>query len=119
MQKLTVSFKYFIKYTLYVTKMAPKPASVVILETLSKKWTLRLLDSLNNAPKKRFNQLVNELTGISPKTLSERLLELGRYKLLDKNYFAERPPRVEYNLTPKGKELVTCFKHLDNFSKKW
>ena len=99
--------------------MASKQASVVILETLSKKWTLRLLDSLNNAPKKRFNQLVTELTGISPKTLSERLLELGKYRLLDKKYFAERPPRVEYTLTDKGKELVQCFRHIDNFSKKW
>ncbi|MDD5181691.1 MAG: helix-turn-helix domain-containing protein [Candidatus Nanoarchaeia archaeon] len=99
--------------------MASKPASVVILETLSKKWTLRLLDSLNNAPKKRFNQLVDELTGISPKTLSERLLELTKYRVLDKKYFAERPPRVEYSLTPKGKELVMCFRHIDSFSKRW
>ena len=99
--------------------MANKTSTVAILETLSKKWTLRLLDSLNSAPKKRFNQLVGELTGISPKTLSERLFELTKSNILDKKYFAERPPRVEYSLTPKGRELVACFKHIENFSKKW
>lgn len=96
-----------------------KLASFVVLETLSKKWTLRLLNSLNNTPKKRFNQLVTELKGISPKTLSERLKELERNSVLQKQSFAEIPPRVEYSLTKKGKELVTCFKHIDNFVKNW
>jgi DNA-binding HxlR family transcriptional regulator len=96
-----------------------KAASFVILETLSKKWTLRLFNSLNNSSKKRFNQLVNELKGISPKTLSERLKELEKNNFLQKQSFAEIPPRVEYSLTKKGKDLISCFKHIDNFIKKW
>jgi len=96
-----------------------KSTSIVILETLSKKWTLRLLSSLNDSSKKRFNQLVDELKGISPKTLSERLKELEKFELLNKQAFAEIPPRVEYSLTKKGKDLVYCFKHIDNFTKKW
>ena len=96
-----------------------KQTSIIILETLSKKWTLRLLRSLNDSSKKRFNKLVNELKGISPKTLSERLKELEKYTLISKESFAEIPPRVEYSLTKKGKDLVQCFKHIDNFAKKW
>jgi DNA-binding HxlR family transcriptional regulator len=59
------------------------------------------------------------LKGISPKTLSERLKELQRFGVINKEAFAEIPPRVQYSLTSKGKELVGTFKNLDNFMNKW
>jgi DNA-binding HxlR family transcriptional regulator len=59
------------------------------------------------------------MKGISPKTLSERLKELALNGVINKQAFAEIPPRVEYSLTPKGKELVNCFKNIDSFAKKW
>jgi DNA-binding HxlR family transcriptional regulator len=59
------------------------------------------------------------LKGISPKTLSERLKELQRFGVINKESFAEIPPRVQYSLTPKGKELVGTFKNLDSFMNKW
>lgn len=38
--------------------------------------------------------------------LSERLRKLTDYGLLNKQSYAEIPPRTEYSLTPAGKALV-------------
>lgn len=42
---------------------------------------------------------------ISTKVLTERLRKLTHYGLLNKQVFAEVPPRVEYVLIPYGKKL--------------
>jgi DNA-binding HxlR family transcriptional regulator len=48
---------------------------------------------------------MKELTGISPKTLSDRLKELTESGLLKREIFTEIPPRVEYSLTQDGIEV--------------
>lgn len=56
----------------------------------------------------RFGDLANHLN-ISEPTLSTRLDELEDAGLIDRAFFDEMPPRVEYSLTPAGEEL---YKHL-------
>ena len=90
-----------------------------ILNYLSKKWTLLILRELHNNGTKRFNELIKEMENISPRTLSQRLKELERLELISKNRFNEIPPRVEYSLTDKGKELINCFKYLDIWVRKF
>lgn len=99
--------------------VSKKFSSVLILELLSKKWSFFVLRSIHKNSKRRFNELITDMKGISPKTLSERLKELNRMDVIKKQSFAEIPPRVEYSLTPKGKDLVGCFKNLDSFVNKW
>ena len=53
--------------------------------------------------KVRIKGITSEL--ISDTTLSSRLNELERLKILNKEHFAEIPPRVEYHLTPLGIQL--------------
>lgn len=53
----------------------------------------------------RFNKIMENLNGISPKTLTDRLKELGKAGLIKREIFAEIPPRVEYSLTLDGIEL--------------
>ena len=48
---------------------------------------------------------MKELTGISPKTLSDRLKELTAAGLIKKEIFPEIPPKVEYSLTQDGIEV--------------
>ena len=90
-----------------------------IIGTLGKKWNLMILRTLNENGKKRFNELLNEVPGISSRTLSKRLKELEKAKLVDKKRFNEIPPRAEYALTGPGRELIKCFGYLDKWVKKY
>ncbi|KKN41777.1 hypothetical protein LCGC14_0719850 [marine sediment metagenome] len=90
-----------------------------IIEVLSKKWTLLILRQLNGSSKKRFNELLKEVVNITPRTLSKRLKELIKIKVIKKRQFNEIPPRVEYKLTESGRELIKCFRYLDDWAKNW
>jgi DNA-binding HxlR family transcriptional regulator len=74
------------------------------LKIIGSKWTILLLHELCGGTK-RFGELQKLLPGISPKTLSLRLKELEKEKLVFKKIFPEIPLRVEYTLTEKGKSL--------------
>lgn len=88
------------------------------ISILSGKWAILILWQLNGG-KKRFSELLKEIEGISPRTLSKRLKELQKSDIIKKKQFNEIPPRVEYSLTKSGKELMHCFKSLDNWAEKW
>lgn len=90
-----------------------------ILSVLSRKWTLMILRQLNNNGKTRFNELLGVTGNISPRTLSKRMKELEKNGLVVKKHFNEMPPRVEYHLSVSGKELIKCFKYLDDWVGKW
>lgn len=76
-----------------------------IIDVISKKWALLIINALCNRGKLRFNGLMKELGGISPKTLSDTLKELRVEGLIKRESFAEIPPRVEYSLSHDGMEL--------------
>jgi DNA-binding HxlR family transcriptional regulator len=76
-----------------------------VIDVISKKWSLLIVNALGNNGKLRFNGLMEELKGISPKTLSDALKELHTEGLITRESFAEIPPRVEYSLTHDGVEL--------------
>ena len=81
------------------------------LKVLGNKWTAMLLHNLFQG-KNRFGELQRSMDGISPKTLSIRLKELEKEKIIKKKIFAEVPLRVEYSLTDKGKSLGKIFKEM-------
>jgi len=83
----------------------PKPLEIASA-FLSKKWTISIVITIGNFKQVRFNDILNRVSGISPKTLTERLRELGQEGLIKRAVFAEIPPRVEYSLTAKGKKLM-------------
>ena len=76
-----------------------------IIDIIGKKWALLVINALRNQGTLRFNDLMKQLNGISPKTLSDTLKELQAEKLINRKSFAEIPPRVEYSLSQDGKEL--------------
>jgi len=76
-----------------------------VIDVISKKWALLIVNALGNNGRLRFNSLMEELGGISPKTLSDTLKELQAEGLIKRESFAEIPPRVEYSLTEDGTEL--------------
>ena len=76
-----------------------------VIDIIGKKWSLLVINALRNQGKLRFNDLMKQLGGISPKTLSDTLKELQAEKLIARAAFAEIPPRVEYSLSRDGTEL--------------
>ena len=76
-----------------------------IINTISKKWTLQIIAQIGNHKKLRYTEIQERLGGISPKSLADRLKELGREGLISREAFAEIPPRVEYVLTDDGESL--------------
>ena len=76
-----------------------------IIDVISKKWALLIINAIGNHSSLRFNRLMEELRGISPKTLADTLKQLQDEGLLKRKSFAEIPPRVEYSLTKDGEGL--------------
>jgi DNA-binding HxlR family transcriptional regulator len=74
------------------------------LRILGEKWTALILRDLMGADK-TFGDLETGLSGISPRTLSARLDKLEQEKIIEKKLYCSHPPRYEYHLTKKGKEL--------------
>lgn len=76
-----------------------------IINTIAKKWAILVITIIGNNEKIRFNDIMESLDGISPKTLTDVLKDLRREGLIHRESFSEIPPRVEYSLTAEGKKL--------------
>lgn len=78
------------------------------LSVIGGKWKPIIISHLSRSPK-RFGQLDALIPKISRKVLTSQLTELVKDDLLTRHAYAESPPRVEYRLTEKAKELVPIF----------
>ncbi len=76
-----------------------------VIDVVSKKWALLIVGVLGNSPHMRYNGIMRELRGISPKTLADTLKQLHDSGIVKKQSFNEIPPRVEYSLTKDGEKL--------------
>ncbi len=76
----------------------------VTLELIGGKWKGVILWHLSHKTL-RFSQLRRRLSGITQKMLTQQLRELERDGLVNREVFAEVPPRVEYSLTSLGMTL--------------
>ena len=82
------------------------------------RWTPLIVRDL--APGcRRFSELQRSLSGISPKTLSDRLRRLEEAGVVSRACFAEMPPRVEYRLTDKGRALLGIIESMREFGMTW
>jgi len=76
-----------------------------LVQIIGRKYALRLLTVIGERENVRFNDLKMTMDDMSSSTLTIRLAELERAGLINRQTFSETPPRVEYNLTPEGREL--------------
>jgi DNA-binding HxlR family transcriptional regulator len=67
----------------------------------------------------RFCELERSLAGISPRTLSLRLRALEEEGIVKRHTFPEVPPRVEYQLTPKGRALMPLIEDMRQYGREW
>ena len=59
------------------------------------------------------------LSGISPKTLSERLKPLKEAGVVTCKAYPKVPPRVEHNLTAVGRDLFPLLERMRKYGEKW
>lgn len=80
------------------------------------KWTLTVITLLRNETR-RFNEL-KRAGGISQKTLTLTLRELERDGFVTRTMFATIPPRVDYELTELGRDLLELADSLKLFAER-
>ncbi|MGA2664120.1 MAG: helix-turn-helix domain-containing protein [Nitrososphaerales archaeon] len=81
-------------------------------------WTLLIMRDLLEGPR-RFNELRRSLTGITAKTLSERLAELRAAGVIDRTVFPEVPAKVVYSLTEKGRDFDRVLREARAWGERW
>ncbi len=79
-----------------------------IIDVVSKKWAICIVNHLGREKSLRYNEIKNQIGVISPKTLSDTLKVLEKAGLITREVYPEMPPRVDYSLTTKGRELKTA-----------
>ena len=82
------------------------------------KWTLLIIRDLAEG-RSRFCELERSLAGISPRTLSLRLRALEEEGIVERRTYAEVPPRVEYQLTEKGRHLLPIIDSMREYGMQW
>jgi DNA-binding HxlR family transcriptional regulator len=85
---------------------------------LGDKWTLILLRDLARGAC-RFKALVESGEGISPSILTGRLRELEEKGVISRTSYNEIPPRVEYSLTEKGRDVLPVIEALRVYGSRW
>ena len=83
----------------------PVPAEVrQTADLLERRWQLSVIyAALTGAL--RFNEFADAVAGISPRMLSERLRDLEAAGLIEREVIPSSPPKVEYRLTDRGRQL--------------
>ena len=94
-----------------VTLQDACPISPVV-DVLFSRWTTPILWSLNEFGRQRFGELEKRIVAITAKVLTQRLRQLERDGLITRTYYAEVPPRVEYEISELGLSLVNVFSTL-------
>jgi DNA-binding HxlR family transcriptional regulator len=87
-------------------------------EIVGAKWTALLIYDLAGGAR-RFRELEHRCAGISSRTLAERLRALERAGVVRRYSYPESPPRVEYELTDKGRDLLPVIDAMTAFGRSW
>jgi len=82
------------------------------LTLLSGRWKMTILHKLSKKDL-RFTELKECIPNISDRMLSLHLKEMEQDGLVERNVFAEVPPRVEYKLTASTQDLIPIWDKLD------
>jgi DNA-binding HxlR family transcriptional regulator len=81
------------------------------LDRVGDRWSLLIVEALLEAPR-RFNEIGEDLPGIAPNILTERLRRLERERIVTATPYQQRPPRMSYSLTSDGQDLASVLRLL-------
>lgn len=85
------------------------------MDVLSGKWKISIISSICYYNKRRFSDILNDISGISNKMLSKELKELEINKLIKRTVLETQPISVQYELTEHGKTLQTIIRNLTDW----
>src|ERR671923_2257500 len=85
---------------------------------IGKRWTVLIIREILRGNTK-FNRFMENIDGISPKVLTERLRELEQRGIIRRRIVSEYPVRVEYTLTPMGRAFEPILLSAAAFSMKF
>ncbi len=88
------------------------------MDLLSRRYALCILWSLQHESPKRFGAIKQDLS-VNPVTLSQRLKEFEADGIVERVAYKEIPPRVDYALTAKGRDLLPILDTLQDWSETW
>jgi DNA-binding HxlR family transcriptional regulator len=88
------------------------------VELIGRRWTGAILRALL-AGMDRFSEVTATVPGLSDRMLSERLKELEAEGIVDRLVTAEKPVRVEYLLTDKGRALGAVIEAVSGWAETW
>ena len=76
------------------------------------KWSMAVLGMVQQGIH-RPGAMEHALPGLSKKVLNERLKKLVRFGILERQAYAEVPPRVEYRLSPFGRKFARLIRDIE------
>jgi DNA-binding HxlR family transcriptional regulator len=89
------------------------------VERVGDRWSLLVVDALLAGPR-RWSELLEDVSGIAPNILSDRLKRLEREDVVTSRPYSRRPLRVVYELTAGGRELAGALRLLADWgSRRW
>ncbi len=83
----------------------PECPVATTVRLIGNKWKLLIIRNLIYHGKQRFTEFIRSIPAISKKVLTDNLRALEEDGLIEREVFAEVPPRVEYSLTALGMSL--------------
>jgi DNA-binding HxlR family transcriptional regulator len=96
------------------TKQKCEDPVVITISLIDSKWKLLILRSLHERPW-RFNELKNNLYGISQKVLTDSLRSLEADGLIVRTVYSETPLWVEYALSEMGNSLWSVLMEMEQW----
>ena len=82
---------------------------------IGKKWTVLIIREMLRGTT-QFNRFLENIEGITPKVLTERLRELQKFGIVRRRIVSEYPVRIEYEMTNLGKEFEPVLLAAASFS---
>jgi DNA-binding HxlR family transcriptional regulator len=84
---------------------------------IGKKWAVLIIREMFRGTT-QFNRFLENIEGITPKVLTERLRELEKFGIIRRRIVSEYPIRVEYEMTALGREFEPVLLAAASFSMK-
>jgi DNA-binding HxlR family transcriptional regulator len=82
---------------------------------IGKRWTVLIIREMLRGTT-QFNRFLENIEGITPKVLTQRLRELQQFGIVRRRIVSDYPIRVEYELTDLGKEFEPVLLAAASFS---